>query len=447
MNLSIARRRESESPAAARLARFCLAYLVAPALTGWFLYVALESASGLVPQTIRLSAEGDYNPYMDDFVVFYTAGDMARTGDATDVYDPAAIHAREAQAIGVTPESIITLPYYNLPALLPLLGLLAALPIGAAAAVWMAVELGAFALALGAFRRLRALAGGGILPVIVLLAIGSSMPFHESLLHGQMSLLLVLAWVAIWFGAFKGKGDGWTVAGLTLLAVKPQLAVVPLGYLLVTRRWRPLALFAGIEALLGVAGVVLYGPGIFASWLSLLQAATGWENENGIWIHSMFGWNAFSRALLGTGLHDVRLALTAALGVLTAGAVLFWGRKALRERRDASLFAMLVFASILLSPHLFSQDLILVVPPLLLLMSSGSSAERAGWTVYALAGWLLTFVHFDLLLTSPAGAAINWVTVWLAGGIFLAGPGMRQAIQFANDLWSFTPTTWRQSPE
>ena len=84
---------------------------------------------------------------------------------------------------------------------------------------------------------------------------------------------------------------------------------------------------------------------------------------------------------------------------------------------------MLVFASILMSPHLFAQDLMLPVAPLVLLALRTTGRERSLWLAFGALGWLLTFIHFDVLMGTPAERTINFVSLWLASGVALAGIG------------------------
>ena len=433
---------ERIAPAARRLTpagAFLLHYLLLPALLGWFAFVVLDTAPGLVQDDIRISQPGTYDPYLDDFVVFYAAGEMAREGWGQPIYEVGAIHARQAELLGSEGAAIIPLPYFNPPTFLLPLAAVSLLPFGIAGAVWSLAGLGALAGSLLALarRRLVSLSRPGSLAVIF--ALVSSMPFHEVLFHGQFSFLLLAAWVAIWFGEMRGSGDRWTVAGLLMLAVKPQLALVPLGYLAFRRRWRPLALFAAFEAGLLAVALALFGPGLLVDNGRLLLEATSWENENGIWVHAMFGWNAFVRAVVGADYHLARSLITLALSAATVAGLVLFGRRAYREERPAELLAVLVLGSLLLSPHLFAQDLVLVAAPLLVLVHVRAARERIGWIAYGLVGWVLTFIHFDMLLTSPDVREPNLVTLWLAAGFVLAGIGMGRAIAWPSPPPAPTP--------
>ncbi|MEP7216623.1 MAG: glycosyltransferase family 87 protein [Anaerolineaceae bacterium] len=400
-----------------------LSYLVLPLALGWFAFAFADSVANFAPQTIRLSGEHDYDPYLDDFVVFYAAGHVAAGDSAADLYDPATLHAAQATELGVPQRSIIRLPFYNPPsAVFPLMALSLFTLVGAAVA-WTIVQIAFFATAFGSLVRGEGKRKDATLTGLLLLAIASSMPFHETILHGQMTMILLAGWVALWFGAFERRNDKLTVLGLTLLAVKPQLVIVPFVYLVLTRRWRSVGAAAAIQAVIGLAAMVFIDPMIHLRWLQLMISATGWEDQNGIWVHAMFGWNALVRATVGPDYHLLRTAITMGLTLVTAGFCVWAGRIASRERRYAELFAMLVFASVLVSPHLFAQDLMLPVAPLVLLALTTSGRARRLWLAFGAAGWLLAFFHFDLLLGTPDERAINFVSLWLATGVALAGVG------------------------
>ncbi len=400
-----------------------LSYLVVPLVLGWFAFALVDSVTNFAPQTIRLSADKDYDPYFDDFAVFYSAGHVARGDDADRLYDPSTLHLAEANELGVPADSIIRLPFYNPPGtVFPLLAL-SLLSLAGAAIAWTVLQLAFFSAAFVALARATVSRQNAPLLGIVILGTVSSMPFHETVLHGQMTMALLAGWVAIWFGAFRNRSDRWVVLGLTLVGMKPQLVVVPVVYLLLTRRWRAVGLATAVQALLGLAAVFFIDPMVQIRWVQLMIHATGWEDQNGIWLHAMFGWNAFVRALVGPEHHLIRTILAAVLTTGTAGYCVAAGRAAMRQQRYAELFSMLVFASILMSPHLFAQDLLLAAVPLAILSLTTAGRQRIFWLAFGGLGWALTFLHFDVLMGPPDEFAINLVSLWLAAGVLFAGFG------------------------
>jgi hypothetical protein len=397
-----------------------VAWLVVPVAFGWFGFALLDSVQNFAPQEIRLSAEGKYDPYLDDFVVFYGAGALVAEGGASDLYQPESIREIEASELDVPADSIIQLPYFNPPPyVLPLVAL-SALPMAAAAVVWIATQLLAFACALAALWLKEGHSTRLTTAALFVMGVVASMPFHETVLHGQASLFFVAAWVALWFGAFERRNDGLLVFALTVMVAKPQLALIPIAYLVLTHRWRALALATVVQALLAILAMLTLGPLVYLRWLELLLQATGWEDQNGIWVHAMFGWNAFLRGLVGEGHHILRSLLVVGLTAATIAWCAARAHKLRASHRQPELFAMLVFASVLVSPHLFAQDLILPAAPLMLLALRRGGAERAIWLGAGSVGWLLTFFHFDLM-GSPDDSRLNWVTLWLFAGVLISG--------------------------
>lgn len=396
-----------------------LALTLVPALFGWFAFALVDSIPNFAPQTIRLSAEGEYDPYLDDFVVFYTAGDVAAGDASAELYSPAAMHAAEARELSVPKESTIPLPFYNPPALALPLAVLALLPIGVAAVIWTALQLGVLLTALSALWFKERARSSVVLCFGVLLAIGSSMPFHETVLHGQLSPVLLAGYVLLWFGAFERRNDSLVAVAVSLLLIKPQLALLPVVYLIATRRWRALLFSAGLQAAFFALASAVLGPTSYLKWLTLLIHAATWEDKNGIWVHAMFGWNAFVRDLIGPHYHALRAGLAATLSVATLLLALRRFRRLPPFGRNPELLGLVTFGAILVSPHLFAQDLLLTAVPLFLLSLRRSGQERLLWLIFGSVGWAVTFAHFDILMGGPEDIRVNFVTLWLLTGFFL----------------------------
>lgn len=89
----------TEAPFAFPLRRASLAlvaYLLIPMCLAWFLVVAVSASKDLTQDSIRVPTPAGYDPYFDDFVVFYSAGRMAREGSTGQVYQLDVIHAAAA---------------------------------------------------------------------------------------------------------------------------------------------------------------------------------------------------------------------------------------------------------------------------------------------------------------------------------------------------------------
>ena len=154
---------------------------------------------------------------------------------------------------------------------------------------------------------------------------------------------------------------------LSVLVVKPQLVWLLLPLLLVASRWRVAAGFAlGAAAWLG-SGLLLIGPGQLAQLVSLVRARQSAESLYTAGLPALVG-----RA--GTG------GVFAAAVVLTATVLLLaWRyRSTLRGAAPAVTVSLGICASVLCSPHVFSDDLLVMAVPVAVLAAARPRAAMAG---------------------------------------------------------------------
>lgn len=101
------------------------------------------------------------------------------------------------------------------------------------------------------------------------------LPLCQGLQLGQISLLVL---VGLMFAerAYHRQRDILTGVLLALVILKPQTLALPVGWLLLQallqRRWRLLAAFGGLSALLWLGILAVSGPEIYRLWLAGLQA-------------------------------------------------------------------------------------------------------------------------------------------------------------------------------
>ncbi len=392
-----------------------MAYILAPAAIGWFAFVVVAGAAELRPTDITVPSPEIYNPYLDDFTVFYAAGTLARDGAGDEVYDVAAMHKREAEVAGQDPRQTVELPFFGPPFTLGVFAGLAVLPLGASAAVWTVIGLLSVALcAIGLARQRRGLSATTLL--IWALGILAAPPFFQTLIHGQTSFFLVSGFVLLIPSVAK-SGRVWpTTFGLVLIAHKPQMAILPVAYLLLVGEWRPVVRAGAVVAGLSIASMAVLGWHIAIDHIRLLVSATQWHDSNGISIWGMFGWNAFFAGLgLGTSLSRV---LTIAADLTTVVVVFISVRRAgARHSLGAdSRLALLIFASLLVSPHVYEHDVLLAAIPCFLLSTTGTADSKLIWGLFSCVGWVLLYFHFDLLVAT----SINFTVIWLTTGLILA---------------------------
>ena len=402
---------QSERDLRVPLAKFGLA--LAPILIGgWFIYILLTSFPALLDRSIALPVADGSMPFLDDFIVFHSAGKhVAEIGGA--VYDPATISALQAEETGQDPDDALVLPFFNPPSALLLFSLFALIPIGSAAIAWMGTS------AIAAFVSTRGLVRMDALSpdarILVVLGIASWLPMYQAVVHGQMTFLLLAGFSLYCLGLLAANKEKYVVPGLLLLALKPVFLALPLLYLALRRQFRLLAAFALAEGALIIVAAMLFGWELPFDYVSLSIQAIGWDEVNGISTYGMFGWTGFWRGVLGPDAHGLQMTLTMTSALATIGAFIWVCHRGGSMR--LSLAAM-VLAALLISPHSYMQDLLLLTIPALLLLSDRMSAVTFAFIGFGL--WFAVYFHFDTLASTGLGLA-NLSLILLMGFVLAQG--------------------------
>ena len=308
-----------------------------------------------------------------DFLNLYTGALLLGQGHGDSLYDlqlqesaQRALLSPQAAEILRTQVQARMLPFLSPPFVALLFAPLGRVALPQAYALWLSINAvllcGLVALLTVSFshwsRWERLLAGSAGL---------SFLPSYFAVWQGQVSLCLALAFALSWL-AFRGRHDGWGGLSLALLLAKPQYAAAALLYLLWQKRWRALAGFAvGVTGLV-LLGVLATGPGGLSSWLRAITQATGLGSYYGIHPTLMFTWSGFltalsSQPILGAA-PSVPFLLWAGLEMCTLLLMaMIWNRQT--SEPEATLgagFSGLLIGAILLSPHTYVQDLVLLLP-------------------------------------------------------------------------------------
>ena len=226
-------------------------------------------------------------------------------------------------------------------------------------------------------------------------AILSSAPLYHAVVHGQMTLFLVAGFALVWAGAFESRRPLLLAAGLLLISFKPVLLVGAIAWIIARGNWRPIHFFLAAKAALVLAALAIFGFGLASTYFDLSLQAFGWDDVNGISSYGMFGWNGLLRGIIGPEPQLLRTALMAGLSIATVAwlvMVAFDPGSLTKEER----FGGIVAVTLLVSPHSYSQDLLLLLPPLLVL-ATGPRNRSAG-ALAALAVW---FASFSTLMFWP----------------------------------------------
>lgn len=286
-----------------------------------------------------VQAEREGERYGGDFLVYWSAAQLAEQGRPADVYDIQQLWAEERRH---APESE-PFPWHYPPQFLLLVRPLSALPYGPALGAWTLLGLAACGAALLVSRTL-----DWVSAVLALPAVGLNIAFGQN---------------ALFTGAILGGGlasiESRPLASglvLGLLAYKPQFALLAFLVLLASRRWAALGAALTSAACLAALSLVILGPDAWRAFVDDLEVSAGVLYEPGAWEKMP----SLTASLL---LLDVpqRTAQWVQLGwsvSIAVTVVLVWRSQASSSARNAAL----VVGTFAASPYVFVYDLAALAP-------------------------------------------------------------------------------------
>jgi alpha-1,2-mannosyltransferase len=244
---------------------------------------------------------------------------------------------------------------------------------------------------------------------------------------GEMSFLLSLPLTLAWAAA---RREHWSRAGIYLgLAMSLKLfLLIFIPYFVLRRRLAAAAASCAAASACFVAGVLIFGPGSYWSWLSQLRSVTwAWRSPNasvlGVLTRSLSE-NPYYTPLSVTPelILPLWLPTVAIVGVLTIVAVTFDRTESAVDRA----FALLLSAALLISPLGWIYYLWLGLGPLAALAiswrngaprnpqeaSSAAARWRQRFLILAVPG--LVWPHFGTFAFQPH----SWATILLASAYF-----------------------------
>jgi Glycosyltransferase family 87 len=313
-----------------------------------------------------------------DFFAFYSAASLIRDHQPQLLYDSHALTALERQIFPHPTGYAGYMPFLNPPAAAALLSPLALLPEPSARLVWLVVNIAAaiacaLLLTSGRCVRIR------ILTTVALLA---SFPAFQALIEGQWSFCLLLGGLGALAAA--RRNNPWLAGALvSVFWLKPPLLLFVLVWLMVTRHWRiaasaVLAVMAITIAALPWTGVasninyVGYLGGVSLAHVSGAGAAgtTTWEGA----LPNMEGLIGLPATVVG---QQNAIAVDLIAAALAAGLIAFFvvaTRSQWLERpRHARYAVAAVSLGLLLDPHLYAQDCVLIAVIIALLLPAARS--------------------------------------------------------------------------
>lgn len=322
-----------------RLYSLALCMLLAPAIVYWF-----SQSDGL------LNPSGQ--PVLPDFSNVWSAGTLVLDGAPHVVYNPASHYARETELFGGTTGYF---GWHYPPMLLLVAAALATMPYITAGAVWMATTFAAYLAAMSSICARR--------EALLAATVFTAVPIN--LLYGQNGFLTA----ALFAAAMSQLEKRPLLAGLFvgLLAYKPHFGLlIPLA-LMAGGYWR--CFFSAAVTVIVTAALswLLLGT---ETWTEFVASAehtrTVVLEDGGAGWHKLMSLFAASR-MLGAGV-TFAYGLQIGLAVLLAVSIWFtWRASVAKELK----YAALATASLLISPYLFSYDMVLLGPAILWMVLYG----------------------------------------------------------------------------
>jgi len=299
------------------------------------------------------------NIKFQDFLPFYISAQMIVQGHTADLYNQQT-QAEQVQAIVGRPTSV-RVPYLYGPQVALIFTPFMRFSFPTAARVWVALNLFLFAICIYLIWK-RCPNLSPYPGTVALGAVAFPALFHF-FVRGQNSVLL-LACFAVAYLAFRIQREWLAGFVLGLLIFKPQLLVAVPFVLLLARAWKPLlALILSASAQLAFA-CVYFGASTMNSYFDLLLHPSHWLGTaelplSAVQMHSL---RAFSILLI-----PWPQAAFAFYAVTAVAAIILASRVWTRSPSLALRFSALSFAAVLVNPHLFIYDLLVLAPAILVL--------------------------------------------------------------------------------
>ena len=387
------------------------------------------------------------NVKFQDFLPLYVSARMIAHGRALELYDQPVLAAEEFQIIGR--QSAVLLPNLYGPQVALLFVPLSRFSFPVAARIWAVLCLLIYCGCIYVVVKMCS----SLTPYSTIVAIAAAAypPLFHSFVRGQVSALVLACFIAALL-AFRSHRDWLAGIVLGLLIFKPQfLVAIPL-VLLLARSWIAFVSLAASASAQLVLTWAWFGSPVIRAYCDALWHVSRWIgsaelNLAPIQMHSL---RSFWSLLVPWPQAAFPLYLVSSIAVVSIAAATWKSSSPLALR-----FAVLTLAAVLVNPHLFVYDLLVLAPALFLVVdiaadaacpersrrvrpASGASGPRtnaSGATFLnnmprrsSAALLLLSYLAFIMPLLGPVS---RWTHIQLSVPIFAAL------------LW----TLWRQSAE
>ena len=332
-----------------------------------------------------------------DFAIYYCAGSAVRQGLGHQLYDPAARFAVQQQFAAAVPQFRGPLPWTHPPFEALLFAPFSLFSYMHAYLLWNLFNLVLLAAALLLLRpylpELRTRAAK-----LWILACLAFFPVFFNLLEGQDAMVLLFIYTLA-FVALRNGNDGWAGASLALGLFKFHLVLPFVLLLLLQKRWRVLRGFVPVSVLLvlvsvGVAGMraLTAYPRYVLYWEDLMagkdRVPAGMPNLRGLWY------------VLGTS-HISMTPLLAFVSIALLWFVTWRCRSLWPGTRFHLCFSLALLATVLVSYHVVSYDLCVLLIPVLVITNDmlKEKSWRSSTALIVLGMALLFLAPLELMLS------------------------------------------------
>jgi hypothetical protein len=344
------------------------------------------------------------NVKFQDFLPLFVSARMIAQGRASQLYDNRAITRGEMQVLQRPLD--VTLPALygpQVPLLFRPLSRFSFLPAGL---IWVQLSLLIYGVCV--YLVLNTCANLVSYYRIAAAAAVAFPPLFHVFVRGQLSALALLCFTAAYL-AFRVDRKWAAGIALGMLFFKPQFAIaIPL-VLLLARSWIPLATMAATAfAQVGLAWLY-FGTAVLRSYANTLWHVSDWISKAELSLApiEMHSLRSFWQLLLPWREAELALYALSSIAVIAISASVWRSQAALAPR-----FAALSLAAVLVNPHLFVYDLLVLAPALLLV---------GDWAIHETKHSTRLLVLTDLAFLLPLiGPASRWTHVQLSVPCFVA---------------------------
>jgi hypothetical protein len=387
--------------------KLCLAALCAVSLAfGVVFFYALggETINGIGP----LALFGSHR----DFLAFYSVAHLVLHGGTTQIYSSTTLLQLQHAIVHGYTGIAGYMPFLNPPFAAVLLAPLALVAEPTSRAIWLALNL-TLAVGLSYYLVSQLQLQESWQKLLAVLLLLCTFPMYENLVEGQLSLI-ILAGGCLALAHANRQRPWFSGAWLGVLWLKPQLAILAILALLLARQWRVVGGMVAAGLAVALLALPITGVAIYGSYIRYLIHVLGAHFNGGgainagVWegnIGGMIGVNGFLASAVGQNSINLVNALTA-----TFDAILVIGYLGVAYRATSrnAIIAAGILVGLLIDPHLYRQDIVLLY---LLIPLLARRLERP-LLVIALSAALLNLLILDVFPLHSFTALLFVGTLW-----------------------------------